>query len=66
MAVTLAANELVFLRARFYHPGTGRFLQRDPFGGMAVVPQSLNQFSYALNNLTTWSIPSGLSSARSL
>jgi RHS repeat-associated protein len=32
---------LVYLRARWYDPATGRFTTRDPFPGFAVLPQTL-------------------------
>ncbi len=50
---------LVYLRARFYDPGSGRFLSRDPFAGMTVAPQSLNRYSYVQNNPVNASDPSG-------
>jgi RHS repeat-associated protein len=40
----------VYLRARYYDPKIGRFIQRDPLRGILEVPQSLNAYSYALNN----------------
>ena len=50
---------LVYLRARHYHPVIGRFLQRDSFGGFIQGPQSLNRYSYAVNNPMRFSDPGG-------
>lgn len=38
---------LIYLRARWYDPEMGRFLQRDPFPGTAATPSSVNGFNYA-------------------
>ncbi|MCO5212155.1 MAG: RHS repeat-associated core domain-containing protein [Caldilinea sp.] len=53
------ASGLVYLRARHYHPVMGRFLQRDTFDGFGQRPQSLNRYSYAVNNPIRFSDPSG-------
>jgi RHS repeat-associated protein len=50
---------LVYLRARHYHPVLGRFLQRDSFGGFVQSPQSLNRYSYAVNNPVRFFDPGG-------
>lgn len=50
---------LVYLRARFYHPVLGRFLQRDSFAGFQRRPQSLNRYSYTENNPVNQRDPSG-------
>lgn len=50
---------LVYLRARFYHPVLGRFLQRDSFGGFPYRPQSLNRYAYTENNPVNHRDPSG-------
>jgi RHS repeat-associated protein len=49
----------IHLRARTYQPTIGRFLQRDSFQGLMTAPQSLNRYSYAENNPTTYVDPSG-------
>jgi len=54
------ANGLEYLRARYYDPALGRFLSRDPFGGLVAVPQSLNRYAYVLNNPVNWIDPWGL------
>jgi len=41
---------LVFLRARWYDPRSGRFVSKDPFPGYASLPQTLNGYAYCLNN----------------
>jgi len=50
---------LVFLRARFYDPGTGRFLTKDPFPGLPALPTTLHPYQYALNNPVNLVDPSG-------
>ncbi|MFV2045152.1 MAG: RHS repeat-associated core domain-containing protein, partial [Anaerolineales bacterium] len=50
---------LVFLRARYYQPGVGRFTTRDPFPGLLALPPTLHPYLYALNNPLQYSDPSG-------
>jgi RHS repeat-associated protein len=50
---------LQYLRARYYDPGTGRFLTKDPFAGYLDLPQSQNPYAYALNNPIRYTDPSG-------
>jgi hypothetical protein len=50
---------LLYLRARYYDPQLGRFLSRDPFPGLATIPQSLHPYAYVFNNPATLSDPSG-------
>jgi len=38
---------LYYLRARYYNPGTGRFLSRDPLDGNAIDPKTLHKYLYA-------------------
>jgi RHS repeat-associated protein len=38
------ASGLVFLRARFYHPGTGRFFVRDSWLGNTQMPGTLHPY----------------------
>jgi len=45
-----AESGLTYLRARWYAPETGRFIQQDPFSGIPLGPQSFNGYSYAVNN----------------
>lgn len=51
---------LYHYRARTYDSFTGRFQQEDPFPGAMVVPQSLNQYPYVLNNPINLTDPQGL------
>ncbi len=38
---------LIYLRARWYDPGAGRFMSADSYGGAAAVPASLSLYGYA-------------------
>jgi RHS repeat-associated protein len=38
---------LYYLRARYYNPATGRFLNRDPEDGNPVDPKTLHKYLYA-------------------
>ena len=50
---------LIYLRARWYDPATGRFTSRDPFRGIAGLPQSQHPYAYAHNNPINLTDPSG-------
>jgi RHS repeat-associated protein len=50
---------LVFLRARYYEPGTGRFVSRDILPGAIGRPTSLNRFVYCENEPVGRTDPSG-------
>lgn len=50
---------LVFLRARYYDPETGRFISRDPYAGDAYDPVSLHRYLYANANPIMNTDPSG-------
>ena len=50
---------LVFLRARFYDPGSGRLITKDRFPGYSSLPSTLHPYSYALNNTVNLVDPSG-------
>ena len=50
---------LIYLRARYYDPETGRFISKDPFTGFATVPSSLNRYTYVQNNPALYTDPSG-------
>lgn len=52
-------NELVYLRARHYAPGMGRFLARDTWAGDANIPMSFNAWLYVDGNPINLSDPSG-------
>ena len=45
-----AYSQLLFLRARYYEPKTGRFLSRDPLRGDYTQPLTLHGWSYAKEN----------------
>lgn len=55
-----SATSLTYLRARYYDPSTGRFVSRDPFGGMLRDPVSLHRYLYSHANPVAFSDPSGL------
>ena len=48
-----------YLRARYYDQATGRFISKDPFQGLLINPTSQHHYSYAFNNPTNWTDPSG-------
>jgi hypothetical protein len=50
---------LLYLRARWYDPATGRFLTRDPFPGLAALPQTQHPYVYCQNNPVLLTDPSG-------
>jgi RHS repeat-associated protein len=54
-----ATNDLVYLRARFYAAGTGRFLTRDAWSGDANRPMSFNRWGYTYENPVNLTDPSG-------
>ena len=55
-----AAVGLVYLRARWYAPGVGRFTQPDPWEGDRWQPVSLQPYPYASDNPVSRTDPSGL------
>ncbi len=55
-----ASTGLVFLRARYYEPGSGRFLSLDPWDGNDEQPLTLSAYLYALANPINVLDPSGL------
>jgi RHS repeat-associated protein len=50
------ADNLVFLRARYYDPKVGRFISRDPIG----YSDSINIYQYCSNNPINYTDPYGL------
>jgi len=55
-----ASNNLLYLRARMYAPGMGRFLTRDPWNGDANNPLSLNKWNYVSGDPINKTDPTGL------
>jgi RHS repeat-associated protein/uncharacterized repeat protein (TIGR01451 family) len=52
--------ELLYLRARYYQPDTGRFITKDPWVGNVWQPSTLNRYVYASNNPVNYVDPAGL------
>jgi len=53
-------SELLYLRARYYEPETGRFLSRDTYEGILQNPLSRHLYAYVGNNPVNYVDPSGL------
>ncbi len=53
------SNDLVYLRARHYVPGMGRFLTRDMWGRDVNRPLSFNRWNYVQGNPVNFTDPSG-------
>jgi RHS repeat-associated protein len=51
---------LYYYGARYYDPELGRFLTRDSLKGSTANPQSLNRYTYCLNNSLKYVDPTGL------
>ncbi|MBU7025429.1 MAG: hypothetical protein HXS48_00695 [Theionarchaea archaeon] len=51
---------LYYYGARYYDSEIGRFITRDPISGRLNNPQSLNRYSYCLNNPVRYTDPFGL------
>jgi RHS repeat-associated protein len=54
-----AAVGLVFLRARYYDPTTGRFISKDPWEGDLQRPLTLDPYLYVIDNPVNLIDPSG-------
>jgi RHS repeat-associated protein len=52
---------MVYLRARYYMPGVGRFISRDTWAGDANQPMSYNAWAYVYADPINHTDPSGLS-----
>ena len=50
---------LIYLRARYYDPTTGRFTSQDPVSGSLENPQSQNGYNYANDNPVNLNDPTG-------
>ena len=57
------ANDLVYLRNRYYNPELGTFLSMDPYEGDFNDPMSLNRYAYVRGNPVNLTDPSGLCAA---
>jgi RHS repeat-associated protein len=54
-----AESGLVYLRARYMDPASGRFLTNDPFLGRLAAPRSLHAYSYVWNSPVRYTDPRG-------
>ncbi|MFD1460350.1 RHS repeat-associated core domain-containing protein [Paenibacillus farraposensis] len=52
-------TELQYLRARWYDPDSGRFINEDLYEGETEKPLSLNLYTYVTNNPLIFTDPSG-------
>ncbi|MGC5324655.1 RHS repeat domain-containing protein [Brevibacillus sp. SYSU BS000544] len=52
-------SNLYYLRARYYDPKVGRFITEDTYKGQVDNPLSLNLYTYAWNNPSRYTDPSG-------
>ena len=48
-----------YLRARYYDPAMGRFMNEDTYKGQIENPQSMNLYAYCVNNPVIYIDPSG-------
>jgi RHS repeat-associated protein len=53
-----------YLRARYYNPTIGRFMNEDTYKGQIENPQSMNLYSYCVNNPVIYTDPSGHNGAK--
>ncbi|GKS09278.1 hypothetical protein YDYSY3_02780 [Paenibacillus chitinolyticus] len=54
-----SATKLQYLRARWYDPSMGRFINEDTYEGQLDNPLSLNLYTYVMNNPLKYRDPSG-------
>jgi RHS repeat-associated protein len=54
------ANDLLYLRARYYAPSKGVFTALDPFEGRTCTPMSLNGYGWVQGNVPNMVDPSGM------
>ncbi len=52
-------ENLMYYRARYYEPETGRFLSRDMWEGSQENPVSIHKYAYAMNDPINMTDPSG-------
>jgi len=55
---------LYYYGARYYDSEVGRFITKDPLLGKKALPQSLNRYTYCLNNPMKFVDPAGLTTGR--
>jgi RHS repeat-associated protein len=60
-----SATGLYYLRARYYDPSVGGFLNKDPLPGFIAQPKDRNRYRYSLGNPIRFTDPSGLSAIES-
>jgi RHS repeat-associated protein len=53
-----------YLRARYYDPAMGRFMNEDTYKGQIENPQSMNLYAYCVNNPVIYTDPSGHNGAK--
>ena len=53
-------TDLYYYGARYYDPLIGRFVSADPWSGDLNNPQTLNKYSYVLNNPLRYVDPTGM------
>ncbi|RUS43551.1 RHS repeat domain-containing protein [Cohnella sp. AR92] len=56
---------LYYLRARYYDPSVGRFINEDTYEGQVNNPLSLNLYTYVQNNPLIYTDPSGMCGVKS-
>jgi len=52
-------TDLLYAKARYYHPNIGRFISIDPVGGSVGSSQSWNRYAYVENNPLIYTDPTG-------
>lgn len=57
--MTDSTTKLQYLRARWYDPSLGRFVNEDTYEGQINNPLSLNLYTYVYNNPLSYTDPSG-------
>src|SRR5437867_9766913 len=55
-----SSTGLYYENQRWYDNSTGRFISQDPLPGHLRIPQSLNSYTYVLNQPTLLTDPSGM------
>jgi RHS repeat-associated protein len=60
------SSGLYYYGARYYDPEIGRFISRDFYPGKPSNPQTLNRYTYVLNNPLKYRDPDGLEQAGAL